>query len=464
MDIKHFFYLTALLFSATVRGQTSGQNYTLSPYSNFGLGEILNQNFVQAGTNSQTHSGAYSYSLHNPATLGNLKYATFDFGVNGRIGMVSSGAENQSYNGGSLSYLTLAFNLWKKDKSIYKKDSLPGSRKATLKQVRSIPYSWNSYLSLHPSSSIGYNYTFENKTDSLVNRTAHSGSGGVNNFEWGQSLRLGKHISLGMSNAWMFGTVRDNSVFSIQDTAINYNYVEDDQSVRIRGWQHRIGAMFSLGKDSAAHTFGISYGFHSGMTGLQNRMVRTLEASSSAVGTSLFILDTILSAESEARKFRMPTSLALGYKFTSGRKWSLGIDYKRQMWGDFDAFFAKSSKLVTRNDYGLTLTLNPADEKSSREKRMKMPVRLGGSYAQTQNVILSGGTETQINEMRLFTGFGLPLSRRYFDNRVLRSVLHVQIDYMTRGKIQTGLAYERYLVATFSMNLGDIWFQKRKFD
>lgn len=464
MDIKRKLIFASFASVLGLSAQTAGQNYTLSPYSNFGLGEVLNQNFVQAGTNSQTHSGPYSYSLLNPATLSRLRYATFDFGVNGKTGLISSGDQNQSFNGGALSYITLAFNLWKKDKITYYKDSTSGSTRAVYKPKKSTPYSWNSYLALYPSSSIGYNYTFEQKTDSLLNRTAHSGSGGVNNFEWGQSLQLGHNFSIGLSNALMFGTIRDNSIFSIPDTAVTYNFVEDDKFVQVRGWQHRIGAMWTFGKDSAKHVLGLSYGFNSGMKAWQTRMVRTLETSVVAGQTRLFILDTVLSEDGSRRGFTMPATLGVGYRFTRGRSWSLGVDYRRQMWGDFSAYFAKNSKLATRNDFGLTLTLNPADEKSPREKRMKMPLRLGGQYSQTQNIIVTGSGETRIDEMRLFAGFGLPLTRRYFDNRVLRSILHFQVDYMSRGKVLPGIARENYLMLTMSMNLGDLWFQKRKFD
>jgi hypothetical protein len=84
--------------------------------------------------------------------------------------------------------------------------------------------------------------------------------------------------------------------------------------------------------------------------------------------------------------------------------------------------------------------------------------------AETQNVLTSSGNPYTVTEQRAFVGFGIPLSRRYYDNRTLRSVVHLQADYLTRGKNAGGLAREEYLLLSLSMNLGDIWFQRRKFD
>ena len=458
MRIKYFIFILGSLFTGSVSwAQSSGQNYTISPYSNFGLGELLNQNFIQAGANSQTHSGAYSFSLFNPATLGNLRYATVDFGLNGRTGNISSGDQVRSFNGGSFSYLSLAFNNWKKDKI----KSMPSS--SSKKKTKTVPFAWNSALSLYPGTSVGYNYLFES-TNPFTTRTIHSGSGGVNVFELSQALKLGNHISLGFSSGYLFGQIRDVSIFGFPDST-NYMFVEDDKSVLIRGFQHRAGALFSFGKDSARHTFGLSYGFHSVVRAGQNRLVRTLEARTLQNNLqNLYTIDTVLDIETGMNKISMPASFGLGYQFRFRRLFSLGLDYRKQLWGNYAAFFNPGIKLSDRTDYGVTLTLNPMDEKSVRQKRMRMPIRIGGVMSETQNAFIGTGGQRIIKEQRAFVGFGIPISRRYFDNRVLRSIVHFQADYISRGENLNGLAREQYLVFSLSMNLGDIWFQRRKFD
>ena len=43
-------------------GQGSGQNFTSSPYSNFGLGEKINAQYLQLANGLNTRSGKYAYS------------------------------------------------------------------------------------------------------------------------------------------------------------------------------------------------------------------------------------------------------------------------------------------------------------------------------------------------------------------------------------------------------------------
>ncbi len=459
MDIKKTLCILALWGVTTLKAQTAGQNYTLSPYSNYGLGELIQPNFLQAGVAGQTFSGAYSYSLMNPATLGNLRYATLDFGMNGRFGNIRSGDQTQSFNGGSFSYMSLAFNNYRTDKRKPYEETVNGK---VVKKFKSTPYAWNSAIALYPSTSMGYNYNYESSVP-FKNRTAHVGSGGVNVLELAQALKLGKHIQLGYSGGYMFGQLKDNAVFSFPDT-IGFQFVEDERIVDVKGFQHRAGLLLSLEKDSAAHHLGFSYGFHSGMRANLSRVAQTLELISSSGVNRLLVVDTVLDEQSGNRSFTMPASFGVGYQFRFRRAFSVSLDYRKSMWGNYSAFFNPGGRLTDRSDYGLTFILNPMDEKAPGKKRMKPPVRFGVSMAETQNVLTSSGNPYTVTEQRAFVGFGIPLSRRYYDNRTLRSVVHLQADYLTRGKNAGGLAREEYLLLSLSMNLGDIWFQRRKFD
>jgi hypothetical protein len=190
------------------------------------------------------------------------------------------------------------------------------------------------------------------------------------------------------------------------------------------------------------------------------RLTRTLE--NTGFGTN--IVDTIINASSAFQKFTMPTSFGLGYYFQFQRKFGIGFDYRKQLWGNYAAFFSNQTKLTNRVDYGVGVTIFPEDEKDPSQKRMKPPIRFGGRYSITQNVFTSNNQQVNILEQNVYLGFGIPITRRYFDSRVLRSVLNVQIDYLQRGKNITGLAKEQYIMLTLGLNLGDVWFQRTKFD
>ena len=90
-----------------------------SPFSRFGLGDFLNQNFVNLrATPGLTHAynDAYHLNLENPASLGFMQLAAFDFGLYAR----NSNWETTDQSGetlsnrnwsGNLSHLALGFTL-----------------------------------------------------------------------------------------------------------------------------------------------------------------------------------------------------------------------------------------------------------------------------------------------------------------------------------------------------------------
>lgn len=454
MNFKKSIFLTVSVLSLNaLDAQSSGQNYTISPYSNFGLGEILNLNIAEAGNSTQTYSGAYSYSFFNPATLANLKFTTFDFGMNYRYGLIETNTAARSYRGGGLSYLSLAFRSLHKNIIQYK-DSAGLKKKSGHK-----PLNWNSYLSIYPGTSVGYNYTLEN-TVPFLTRTAHSGKGGVNAFEFSNSFSYGKHLSLGYSAAYLFGQISDRSVFSAPDSADLF-ILDDDRSLTIRGYRHQAGFMYQFKMDSTYHRFGASYRVYSGVKAA-NRRLTHIYGYTNGVLTSA---DTIFVEGGNFQGLSMPGGFGLGYSFQWRKKWSVALDYYNEKWSNYEAFFQSSQKLSNRSDYGLTFVLNPLDEKQGKTRKMPIPVRLGARYTETQNVVKStSGERINIDEKSAFIGFGIPVTRRYYDNQVLRSMINVRFDYTTRGSLRPGLAKEQYFITTLSFNMGDIWFQRRKFD
>ncbi len=452
---KVLLFTAAMAVSSSLKAQGgSGQNFTQSPYSNFGVGEWTGMNFTQAGANMHTFSGAYSHSLTNPATLGNLRYAAFNMGVAYRGGDVQTEAgERQTFNGGGMQYLSLGYPTWTYDKRTKLEDS------AGKKTYKSTPYGILSAISLSPLTTVGYRYAFENN-EPFLNRTTHTGSGGLNNLQWSHAGHLGKHVNLGYSVGRIFGQLRDNSLFTVPDS-FDLGAIQDTRSVVIKGMQQQVGFLLQGNLDSNTHSLGASYTWYSNVNAERSRLTRSYDLSSSG---GLILRDTILRSVDQNGTVTIPASFGVGYQFQYRRKWSLALDYRYSDWGGFQAFFDPATKYAVRQDYGLTFTLNPSDEKARNERKMPVPVRLGGVWSETQQVFTSAGQEVQIGEFKAFAGFGIPMIRRYYDNSVITSVLHVQAQYLQRGSLQTGLAQERYFQLNLGFQLGDKWFQRRKFD
>ena len=452
-------FLFALLYALQTTAQsTTGQNQTLSPYSNFGIGEWSSANFLQIAGANQTRSGAYTYSLANPATLGNLYYTTLDMGARANTGTLSANDQSRTFNGGGISYVSLAFRTWNYYKRKVTRDSLN-----KIKTYKSTRFATNSALTLKPLSGMGYQYAINN-TSPFPSKTTHSGGGGVNLLESSHALRLGNTLSLGYSAGWVFGTLIDQSLFYIPDST-NFRYVEDYRTVQVRGMQQKAGLLLNFKTDTLYHSIGASLQWFNSLNGSQERLVRSMYLA----GGYLNPEDTILKSSLYKQPFTLPLAFGLGYSVRYKQKLTLNVDYKKQLWSSNSSmFFDANRTYVDRSEAGISLIINPLDSRASGKKKMPWPIRLGASNANTQYQF-NGSNPTgiyNINEQRAFIGVGIPFVRRYFDNTALVSMVNLQIDYLKRSPkpFNNSLATEEYLNFTIAVQLGDVWFQRRKFD
>jgi hypothetical protein len=441
------------IISSFLQAQGSGQNGTRSPFSNYGLGEWTQGNFFQSNTAMHTHSGYYSYSLYNPATVGSIRYTTLDFGGNYKEGIVKSGDAGQSFTGGGLNYLSLAFPIWKH----LQKRAIGFDSAKQSKIFKYVPYGAASSLVLRPMTTVGYNYYIDNNAP-IPNRTAHTGSGGINLLQWNTGFRFGNHAQVGYGLGYVFGTLKDNTLFSIIDS-LHLGLVEDAKSIIVRGVQHQFGFVANFKIDSTYHKFGGSYEVYSGMAGTETRLTRSLNYAAGYTS----VRDTVLNEIRNAQSFSMPTAYGLGYGFQFRRAFSLSLDYRKQIWGS-NPFFDTKGKYTDRTDMGVSFVIHPNDEKAASERRMKIPVRFGYMLSNTQQIFSNGGSDHQIQEHRYTFGFGLPLIQRYYDNSVITNMVNFSVQYLQRGVTGTTLPSEQYLIFGIGLQLGDIWFAKRKFD
>jgi len=83
----------------------------------------------------------------------------------------------------------------------------------------------------------------------------------------------------------------------------------------------------------------------------------------------------------------------------------------------------------------------------------------GGSNVQ----VTQGQNTFALQEHRVGIGFGIPIIRRYFDNSVLTNMVHIDFQYINRSLSAT-LPKENFFTVSLGVQMGDIWFAKRKYD
>jgi len=136
------------------------------------------------------------------------------------------------------------------------------------------------------------------------------------------------------------------------------------------------------------------------------------------------------------------------------------LNYAQQNWKSIGV----NNQYSNRKEYGIGIILNPNDEKPKNAKRMPVQIRAGYRFVNTENNVTSNNVVQNITESQAYIGFGIPMVRRYFDNTQIRSLVNVDFGFMQRGTLNNNLAKEQYFTARVGFNLGDIWFQRKKFN
>ena len=176
--IKRIIFFIAVL---TV-SQTYSQRSTSSPYSFFGIGEEFGTRTVEQiamGSIGAAYSSSYQLNFINPASLSDLRLATYAFGLLNNDLRVKNLDTNQSSNSTSLSYFAIA-----------------------------IPVGKNVGLitGMQPTSAIGYSLInrIENTEGELLELTQFSGDGALNRLYGGFGARIFKGFLQSVAAALVF--------------------------------------------------------------------------------------------------------------------------------------------------------------------------------------------------------------------------------------------------------------------
>ncbi|MEY3983840.1 MAG: hypothetical protein RL160_1399 [Bacteroidota bacterium] len=461
MPSKTSFRTLAFLLGLFLPFGLQAQNSTQSPYSNFGIGELGGGEFSQisaVGGLSQTAGSRYQNSPLNPATLGALRYSNLDFGFHGSSGKITALNKRRDVNSGGFSYLNMAFPTMNKN---FLTGTYVDSNGKT--KPRFLKVNMGTAFGLSPVSAVGFNYTL---TDSSILRhdVYHNGGGGLNRFYLAHAIQIANRLSIGYQAAYLFGQLRDFSVFNLEDSGYFMRF-EDQRSILISGWQHRLGVHLNFNTGKIHHLLGGSLLWNKNTTGTQSRLVRTY---SSGFGGFPSYKDTILSTVSQQGNITLPDGFAAGYSMERPGKWRIGAEYRQEQWDKFNAFYT-SGNFATRSTWGVGLNINPEAPARKKGARNRIPIewRMGYRSTQTQNQFNTASGMLNLQEQAYTLGVGIPVSRRYFDNTFLRSQLNITLEYLDRGgsaAFNAGLAREQYLRLILGVSLGDVWFDRNKYN
>ncbi len=417
--------LLLLMFSQA--GSVKGQIQINSPYTRFGLG-----NLVENGLDPRTTAmGDIYYGLRqnslintaNPASYTAFDSVSFVFDA-GLFGMtVNLQTSDQTDHGDYMSLSHLMFGF-------------------------PVTHWWKTSLGVLPFSYVGYDIYYTEISDTTPNiLNVFRGSGGLDQLYWGNAFQLGKKLSVGFNIKYMFGSIARSRGINFPDS-IQMKNTFIKGSIRPRDIYGEIGVQYKTKlPEDLFLVVGAVFGPQVNISSKATFLTTTYFG---PIYSTQFTYDTVEFRPNEKGSFVLPIRTGAGFTVGKESKWLAGADFSWQNWEKF-TYYGLSDSLANRWNLAIGGEYIP-DPRSTSAYTKKMAYRAGFHYGKTP-LFLKG---QHIDELGISFGFGMPI-------RKSKSSVNFSFLFGKRGTIQNGLIKENFFRFTLGVNVFENWFFKSKY-
>lgn len=461
------------------------QNTTYSPYSRYGLGEMVPPTYAagngmgSAFTAFRPDSTAPTFlNIGNPAAYPLIRFTTFEAGGTYRYSEFASGSSGTKKWGTNFSYAALGFPVRQRGGAV---------------------------IGLQPVSHVGYDMKETNLNANNVEVTAlYQGSGGLTKAFAGYGImpfqptavrykraiqaipdsiitmsragnrfryfmaKAASDLSFGANVGWLFGSLEQTDRFTYPSSTA-YNYLFHQRLYTFHGLSFNGGLQGAFTFDSVPNksdtvrkwrglqqrfrvTYGayINVGSNVGTTYDDVALTYILNGSGQEI-----VRDTILYNVQQTGTQQLPTEIGVGIGFKKGEKLQVVIDAANTSWKGW---------LVNGVDQGLTnnmrlaIGFNYVPDKDAAGKgtfARRMQYR-GGLQYQSGFINIRN---TNVPDYSVTLGVGLPIGYRY-----VSSMVNVFVRAGIMGTTANNLVQEKYFRFGVGFTFTDKWFQKFRYD
>ncbi len=402
------------------------QNLSTSPYSRFGIGDMVNRSTgrsqamggLSAGLRSETH-----LNLLNPASLSAMDTTDFLFEMAGfdKVTNFATTDLQKTVNNMGFSYLALGFPVTKW---------------------------WKASIGILPLSNVGYSMT-ATEMDPTIGAVNYNfqGSGGVSQFYISSAFSPIPYVSLGATFSYLFGQINHSRSIVLPADSLYFS-TKAVQTAIVGDINFSYGAQINLPlKNDYFATIG---GTFQGTSNLRAESRTTL------ISFGPGMTDTLIYSVNPNNSVILPLGWASGFTFGKKNKFTAGFDYRTQNWSDSE-FLGMKDSMANSHDYIVGLEFIPNAYSLTRYLQ-RVHYRAGFRY--TESFLQLRGS--QLNDVGMTFGAGFPILDR--NRRNTQSTLNVILELGKRGTVQNDLIRETFGSLTLQLSLHDYWFIKPKYD
>lgn len=413
-----------------------------SPYTFGSLGLLSNQSFVHQQFMGGLASSLYEkgdYSLINPASFHGLEQTSLQTGSEIRfIEQTTADKRNTNFNG-NFGYFSMGIPI-----SLKRKIALG--------------------VELNKLTEVEYILPGEGVENGVNVTNQFAGRGGIGQFKAGIGGEVFKDFSLGVGATFLFGNIEErldkqfpqnNEIFSLRRTAITYyNGVKWNFGVQYTGHI----------SDKTEWTFGAHMSPATDMSTGTDEVLRTYNYNGN------FFIDTVSNRKDAVGNQGLPLEYGGGLSIGQRDKWLIGVEYGLSQWSDV-AQLKNANPFYDQQSFTIGGYLQLKDKMDNQHSSFGQTT---SDYLKTTRIyygfrmesLYTGVVSSQINQMAVSLGFGLPIVRTYsIEGQKFRMVSRINIgaEYLIRGETSNGLVQENILGIKVGLNFNDKWFNKRKY-
>lgn len=443
---------------------TQGQNNTRSPYSIFGFGEQEHLGFASnlgMGGTGVSYFSNYHYNYLNPASMAYIDRVVFDFGGRFDRGTKQAGESYKDYNNGNFSYMSLAFTIYKKERTI-KSDTIrseSGNEEVIHKKANILRV--NSGFGFKPYTNFGAEFLsrYDTAFGSFISDNVLTG--GISALHFNNSVLIKENLSFGIKTSFIWGQrIRTQLLTSTDD--LGFYSLSDESIAQYKGmlFDFGVGYKYEL-KKNVWLMLGASYEISNSIQRKDRRVIRSLEFNPNG---SFAIYDTLFNNEGDFQSVSLPSGFKLGATLMFTEKVAFSADYHQGNWNSLSNSEGWTDSFTNFNSLNLGVELRP--ESNPFKSMSKVSYRFGYSMATLPGVVRNETREwQQIKQNGISFGIGIPVVRDVFTlsgRQKYKSMINISGEYITRGTSQNGLIREELYRITLGMALTDLWFIKKK--
>lgn len=431
----------------------------LSPYSQFGIGDILSNQYVRhRGMGPSLALGSQNrVNLSNPASWAQVTSYNLETGISTDFFRLKTNTASYQNMDFWPAYVSLVMPLNRDTQNIW------------LDSPRVTRHNAGLSFGLVPYSRVGFqNRSVHNDPSDVAYKAEEfsNGSGGLSRLYIGGAWEAFNNFYIGANVNYIFG--RNQYFHSIKfPTDSNFYTLEESNSYVAGGWTADIGILSAMhiGKNQPDDSLYWNDSLRIGITFTPGMKLNVRQDIEAVTIYDDFLTDSLTRIEGGKGKLQLPMSLGLGFAYTINSRVTLAADMNYTQWENY-TLMGKKPDQPLNNQWMVKLgsewqfAPDSADLAAGTENFFTLTkFRAGVKYGMMQY------PGTQVSQMGGSIGVGIPLRKNRTEKSTRTSYLDLSLEAGRIGSASKDIVQQDYLMISMGLHLFDPgWFNKRRIE